>query len=163
LKRLYIIRHAKSSWGDSNLKDFDRPLNKRGSTDAPLMGEVLRTAKVEADLIISSPAKRAITTAKIIAEAIDYKKAIEDKKEVYGADTQIMLNVVNQIDNKIKTLFIFGHNPTFTYFAEMLSEVNIGNLPTTGIVGIEFDFDDWALVSSNTGNCFYYDYPKNHK
>lgn len=160
---MYLIRHAKSSWDYPHLSDFDRPLNKRGEKDAPLMGNVLVKENVDPDLIISSPAKRAITTAKVIASSIGYQLEIEENRNIYGADTQLMLNLVNGVSQEVNTLMLFGHNPTFTYFAEMLSGADIGNLPTTGVVGIEFDFDNWELVSSGTGTCFYYDYPKKHK
>lgn len=163
MKKLFIIRHAKSSWDDPSLSDFDRPLNKRGKNDAPLMGKVLLAEGVKADCIIASPANRAITTAKTIAQEIGFTAKIEENQKIYGAGTQDMIDIINEVDSSVNELLIFGHNPTFTYLAEELSEVRLGNLPTTGVVGIEFEFEDWAMVSRNTGHCFYYDYPKRHK
>ncbi len=164
MKKLFIIRHAKSSWGNPQLRDFDRPLNSRGENDAPLMGKVLGNKGYEANLIISSPANRAITTARTIANAIGYPvENIVEEQNIYGAGPQEMLDLINQTNDEVESLFLFGHNPTFTFLAEMLSEANIGNLPTCGVVGIEFEYENWTMVTANSGHCFYYDFPKNHK
>jgi len=164
MKRIFIIRHAKSSWDDPRLKDVDRPLNKRGEKDAPLMAKVFKKAYKSADSLISSPAVRALTTCKIFAEEMSYpQNAISIREEIYGASVDSMLAMINRFDNKWDTVCLFGHNPTFTYLAEQLADVNIGNLPTAGIVGIEFGVEIWAAVSLGSGEQFYYDYPKNHK
>jgi len=163
MKQLVIIRHAKSSWEDSSLKDFDRPLNDRGFHDAPLMAKVLKADQIVPDLTVSSPAKRALTTARFIAEGLDYPKdAIEEELSIYGASVEEMLQLINRLDDQHKTVFLFGHNPTFTALAEFLGDLNIGNLPTCGIVGLRFDLSDWQSVSGGTGTEFFYDYPKRH-
>lgn len=163
MKRLFIIRHAKSSWRDSNLTDFDRPLNLRGQNDAPFMGEQLRLKEIRPDLILSSPAIRAKSTAQVIGGKLAYTEEIVFDRDIYEATLNTLLTVVNNIDNEYETVFLFGHNPGFTHLVEYLSNEIIGNLPTCGVVGIAFDFDDWAMISSNTGNVFLYDYPKKYQ
>ena len=106
---------------------------------------------------------RAFTTCKIFAEELNYpESAIDIKEEIYGASVEQMLFMINRLDNRWDTVCLFGHNPTFTYLAEKLAEVNIGNLPTCGIVGIEFGVEIWAAVSLGSGEQIIYDFPKNH-
>jgi len=163
MKELFIIRHAKSSWENSSLRDFDRPLNKRGKRDAPRMAKVLSDMEYNPDLIISSPANRAITTAKTIAKGIDFpQERIQERMEIYGASVSGMLDLINKIDDKHNRVYLFGHNPTFTMLAEFLSGEYFGNLPTCGIIGLGFDFDSWKMISAETGDNFYYGYPKKY-
>jgi phosphohistidine phosphatase len=164
VKELYLIRHAKSSWDYPQLKDFDRPLNERGEEDAPLMGKVLKENNILPQLILSSPAKRALNTAQIIAKALGYPSSkIEELHSIYHGEMATLMDLLNGIDNQYETVFVFGHNPTFTYLAEELGGEYIGNLPTCGVVGIRFEIDDWALLSKGLGTQIYYDYPKRHK
>lgn len=163
MKNLYIIRHAKSSWKDASLTDFERPLNKRGDNDAPFMGQVLKNKGILPDLIISSPATRAKSTSSIIAQEIAYSGEILLDKRIYEASSSELLQLVNGIEDKYSSVFIFGHNPGFTYLAESLSGEYFGNIPTCGVVGISFDFEEWAMISSDTGSVFLYDFPKNHQ
>lgn len=161
MKTLYLIRHAKSSWDNAFLKDFDRPLNARGKRDAPNMAKRLTRDQIFPDAIVTSPAKRAITTAKKIALGINFsKEKIESDPNIYEASSSTMLQIINKLDNQHNTYFLFGHNPSFTYLAEQLSGEYFGNIPTCGIVGIEFPFDSWDMISANTGNCIYHNYPK---
>ena len=160
MKELYIIRHAKSSWSNSQLRDFDRPLNDRGRAAAPEMGERLMKAGITPDVIISSPANRAITTAIIIAEKFEKKIEIIEESELYHASTFLLLQIVNRLPDKFEKVFLVGHNPGLTDFAGYLSNDQFGNLPTAAVVGIRFDIDSWSLISGSTGDCFLYDYPK---
>ena len=118
MKTLYIIRHAKSSWSDISLDDFERPLNKRGKNDAPLMGTRLKHRDIMPDIIFSSSAKRAKMTAKIIANKIDYKKKIVFKKRIYEADVNTLHNMLKNIDDKYNIAFLIGHNPGLNELAE---------------------------------------------
>ena len=161
MKKLYIIRHAISSWGNVQLKDFDRPLNDRGAAAAPEMGGRLLTAGIFPDIIISSPAVRALTTSQLIASRFENPVDIIEEPELYHASTFSLLSKVNQISDKFDNVFLVGHNPGLTDFAEYLSDKQFGNLPTAAIVGISFEFDSWDLVSGSTGHYFFYDYPKN--
>tara|TARA_B110000046_G_scaffold28052_1_gene28731 strand:+ start:25859 stop:26350 length:492 start_codon:yes stop_codon:yes gene_type:complete len=160
LKKLYIVRHAKSSWVNAQLKDFDRPLNDRGLAAASEMGDRLLKAGIFPDVIISSPALQALTTAKLIANRFKNKIDIIEESELYQASTFLLLNIVNRLSDKFDNVFLVGHNPGLTDFAEYLSNEQFGNIQTASLVGIQFDFDSLDLVSSSTGDCFLFDYPK---
>ena len=160
MKELFIIRHAKSSWSNSQLRDFDRPLNERGKAAAPDMGERLMKAGITPDVIISSPANRAITTARLIARKFENKIKIIEESELYHASTFLLLKIINRLPDKFEKVFLVGHNPGLTDFAEYLSNEQFGNLPTTAVVGIRFEIDSWKIASGSTGTCFLYDYPK---
>lgn len=162
MKTLYLNRHAKSSWADAGLSDFDRPLNKRGKTDAPLMGKYLaEKRRISPEIIISSPAKRAIKTAEIIAKEIGYpaKKIVRNEK-IYEAGPSSILEMIQKIDNSYNSAMLFGHNPGFTSLASYLLNVNIGNIPTCGICRIDFDTDSWRKVEIESGTLVFFDYPK---
>ncbi len=163
MKKLFLIRHAKSSWDDISLNDFDRPLNERGKKNAPMMGEVLASKKILPDLIISSPAKRASKTAQIIAEKLGYKsKHIIYAREIYEANVKILLALVTSIDKKYDCVMLFGHNPALTDFLNYLTDTNIINIPTCGIAQINFHTHDWREISKDTGELVYFDVPKNY-
>jgi len=164
MKKIYIVRHAKSSWANASLSDFDRPLNTRGKSDAPLMGKVLKKNNVFPDLIISSPAKRALKTAQIISEEINYpEKKILKEKDLYHGSTTDFIDIINNINNDVDILMIFGHNPGLTHLVNILSNFNLANLPTGACVGIEFLTNDWNAVSTGSGSVIFYEYPKKHK
>ncbi|WP_421943069.1 SixA phosphatase family protein [Pedobacter sp.] len=159
-KQLLLVRHGKSDWGNLDLKDFDRPLNKRGKENAPEMAERLVKRGFKFDLIVSSPAKRAKSTAKFFAEAynVDEIKFVE---EIYEANSRTLLKVVNDFDDSADTVIMFGHNPGFTDLANELSDADIYNIPTAGMVLMSFPFDSWKMLSKGTGDLVFFDYPKN--
>ncbi|MRX46001.1 SixA phosphatase family protein [Pedobacter puniceum] len=162
MKRLLIVRHAKSDWGAANTKDFDRTLNSRGLLNAPEMGKRLISRKLIPQQLVSSPALRAITTCKIIAKEIQYPETeIVQEPKIYEANYQTLLKVVNQFDDKYNSIALFGHNNGITDLAVYLSNADLYNIPTCGMVLIEFPFDSWKIVSQNTGNMVLFDYPKN--
>ncbi|RZK38995.1 MAG: histidine phosphatase family protein [Pedobacter sp.] len=161
-KRLILIRHAKSDWGNPDLRDFDRPLNKRGNASAPDMAQRLVSASISPDLMVSSPALRAISTAKYFAKAWGIQeKDIQTDQNIYEAGFKTLLSVVNEFDDNYPTIAMFGHNPGFTDFANYLSGVNIVNMPTCSVVMIEFSTDSWNMLSKETGKVILFDYPKN--
>lgn len=163
MKKLYLIRHAKSSWEDHILSDYDRPLSDRGKRDAPRMGDILKEKKIKPDIVISSPARRAIKTAKIISSILNYPiEKIVENSSIYEATTQNLLNIINSLDERYSSAFIFGHNPGFTTLANLLSNKYIDNMPTSAIVGLEFDFISWKDVQADTGNLFMFEYPKKY-
>ncbi|MFW5700881.1 MAG: SixA phosphatase family protein [Cyclobacteriaceae bacterium] len=162
MKTLYLVRHAKSSW-DYDLNDFDRPLNKRGEFDAPLMGKTLSDKGIKPDYLLSSPASRAIKTATIIAEKIKYDLPIGTLHTLYHASAANMLQVVRNINNEIKTLMIFGHNPGLTSFANQLTTEPVENIPTCGIYAVKFAVEKWHEIAIKKGKPFFFDFPKNHK
>lgn len=161
MKTLIIIRHAKSSWDNMALSDFDRPLNGRGKRDAPAMGDFMKKMGVIPELMISSPAKRAKTTAFEIAGKLGIKKDdIVLDENMYHATTSEILHVISGVDDSIGVLVIVGHNPGLTYLANTKTGAYIDNIPTTGIVGINFDVDSWQDVEDVQGIMAFFEYPK---
>jgi len=159
MKTLYLIRHAKSSWKNLELDDFDRPLNKRGKRDAPVIGARLKKCAVFPDIILCSPAKRAKDTAKKITKALGYDKKIQYNPDIYEASSNTLQNIINSINIQHSTAFLIGHNPGLN----MLVEKYIGmedNIPTCGIVGIRFACDKWDDISSKNAELLSFDYPK---
>jgi len=162
MKQLYIIRHAKSSWKDFSLDDFDRPLNKRGENNAPFMGKILKEQKILPDIIISSPALRAKTTALSIAKCIDYEANISFDKNIYEASYTTIESKLKTIDKKNNIVFLFGHNPGLNMFAyEYIGLYQ--NIPTCGIVKIEFDCNSWENISPSNAKLIFFDYPKKQR
>ncbi len=161
MKTLYIVRHGKSSWSDPSLPDKERPLNNRGKMNAPEMGARLVDNQIKPNLMITSPAKRARSTAKKIAKVIQYpKKEMVVSDELYHTGEQTMLSLVQSQKNELDSVMIFGHNPGFTDFANDLCGISIYNIPTSGIVGIKFNVDKWGQVDFRTGELLFFDYPK---
>ncbi len=163
MKRLYLIRHAKSSWAQPGLDDIERPLNGRGKRDAPFMGARLKKHGVSPDLIYTSPARRARKTAKYIALSVGYPfQNIEQKAGIYTSDMSRLLAVVKETDDHVDNLFLVGHNYVLTDFAEYLTDELLGNIPTCSIVAISFDVRLWSEVSGGAGQLLFFDYPKKH-
>lgn len=161
MKRLLLIRHAKSSWKDPDAVDIERPLNKRGKRDAPLMGQVLRDLKIRPDLIISSPAKRALSTARIIAKCLKYpSKKILVRDRVYESGLSALLKIIQELDDSLATVILLGHNPDLTELAQYLSDYPVENIPTCGVFCI--DLISWLETSQHGGDFVFFDYPKRH-
>lgn len=164
MKTLYLLRHAKSSWEDIHLDDFDRPLNKRGRNNAPLMGNILAKNNHSIQLIISSPAKRALTTALLVAKELKYKseKIIKDKR-AYLARPSELLKIIQESPNDIDHLMLVSHNDGLTELANLLSPHPVENIPTAGIVSITFNCSSWKEISKTKAKFNFFDFPKNHK
>jgi phosphohistidine phosphatase len=163
LKNLYLTRHAKSSWGNPGLADIDRPLNHRGKKAAPLMGKLIMDRGENPELLISSPANRAFSTAKEFAKEMGCAETnIIVNRAIYGAGAQQLLNLVQDVDDLYNSIMLFGHNPTFTSFCNMLSGENILNIVTCGVVRIDFEFSFWKNIDFNSGRMIYYEYPKKY-
>ena len=163
MKTLYVIRHAKSSWDDGGLSDFERPLNDRGKRDAPRMAKRLVEKHVHPDLMLSSAAKRAHATAKRMAKVLGFKKDnIKTDSRLYHADEETILSVIQDIKSTCSTAVIFGHNPGLTDFVNTLrnDELDIENIPTCGIVAFSIPVDNWKDVTWGSGKVLFYDYPK---
>lgn len=162
MKTLLLIRHAKSLRDPSlNMNDFERPLNKRGQKNAPEMANRTKKRGISPDLLISSPATRAISTARIFAATWNYpEEEIVQKKNIYASTTGTLLRVVNEIDKQFNTVFIFGHNPEMSNFVYNLSNEDPGHFPTCAVARIDFEADDWEMISYGLGELRYIDYPK---
>ena len=163
MKTLYLIRHAKSSWKDPTFRDCERPLNKRGKRDAPFMGQKLRENGVKPGVIISSSAKRALKTAKKIANELDFSaKKINKNKSIYLADVPTLIKVIRKISDKADQAMLFGHNPGLTMLANYLTSENVDNIPTCGIFCVAFEVDSWKEVDQGNGAVVFFDYPKKY-
>lgn len=161
MKRLTLLRHAKSSWSQSGLSDHDRPLNHRGQHDAPVMGRRLITHGVRPSLILTSSAKRARETAKLVAREIGYPiEFLQTEKSLYLADPETILEVIEQQDDTFSDIVICIHNPGITDLANRLSSQSIDNVPTCGMIVIEVDTDSWSEISSSRRKFINFDYPK---
>jgi phosphohistidine phosphatase len=162
MKTLYIVRHAKSDWSIPGQSDFERGLNDRGKNNAPMMAGLLRRRAGKADLLVSSPAVRAITTAKYFAGEMGIPfKDILQKPEIYEATCPDLLGVVNELPGHATTVILFGHNPGLSLLVGYLTGEHI-DLPTCAIAGITFELEDWSMVSADMGRLVYYDYPRKH-
>lgn len=163
MKRLVLIRHGKSTWDYHDLKDIDRPLNERGVKSAYEMADRCVKRDLQPDLIVTSTATRALSTAIIFSRVLDYDTAkLSITKDLYHADAHEILDVVKQTDNSVETLFVFGHNPGFTEFPNSITNEYIGNVPTAGMVCIKLNIDDWSKINfSEKGDTVFFDYPKN--
>lgn len=162
VKRLFLIRHAKSSWKESGLSDYERPLNKRGKRDAPFMGRLLFDKNILPDLIMTSHAERAKTTAFLFAKELNYPadKVLIEKK-LYEAMNKDILEIIRETDEKVKVLFLFGHNPGLTTLHNYLCDQFIDNIPTCGITQYEFD-DKWKNLTGNSCKLIAFEYPKKY-
>jgi phosphohistidine phosphatase len=147
MKTLYIVRHAKSSWDFPDLPDLDRPIIEKGIYNTKKIAAELKSRKVIVDHIISSHAKRARETAKIIAAGINYPiEKIEISEHIYEHSDDDVLEVISGVDDDMISLMIFGHNPTFTQLANRFLEDQIELLPTSGVVSINFETDRWSEI-----------------
>jgi len=164
MKKLYLIRHAKSSWKDITLDDFDRPLNKRGKHNSTLMGVILKSRAIKPDLILSSPAQRAIITSQNISNAIDYKtEDIDYVEAIYDASLTDLLTVLRSINNRNHSVFLIGHNPSLNSLLDYLVQYHtIQNIVTTGIVEIDLSIEKWSELFQYSGELVRFEFPKKY-
>jgi phosphohistidine phosphatase len=161
VKTIYLLRHAKSSWDNPGLDDFDRPLNDRGENDAPRMGKRLRKSGIKPQLIISSPAARAIATARLAAEEMQYPtEQIKQDKKLYHASGDTFLSCIQSLDDSLDHVMLVSHNPGLTEFADALLNADIGNIPTAGFVYGKLKIDSWKEAKWGCGEMESFDYPK---
>ena len=151
MKTLFVMRHAKSSWENSDLADFERPLNKRGLRVAPLVGETIRKNRFQIDLIVSSPAERAKQTAILVKKAAQTQVEIKFDERIYEANTQTLLEVINGLNEKTKSAMLVGHNPGFENLVKALTG-EIEPMPTAALAVIDLKTDKWSDVEAGCGN-----------
>lgn len=162
MRQLILIRHAKSSWSNSDLSDFDRPLNKRGKRDIAFMSGLLSQKNISPELIISSPALRTKLTAIEFANKIGYNKnEIIWNKNLYLASYMNILKIIKQIENKINCAIIVGHNPGLTDLQNYLCNEEIDNIPTSGIVSMS-TIKEWKDVESKDFELVFFEFPKKY-
>lgn len=163
MKKLYLVRHAKSSWKLEGIDDMDRPLKGRGITDAFNTSDWLRQEGEIPDHMVSSPATRALHTGLIFAKNLDHQfGSIEIVKEIYHASTKDLLEVVYAFDDAYESVMLFGHNPTITDFVNKCIDHRIDNVPTTGVACLKFEADSWSEINKKAELVFF-DYPKRRK
>jgi phosphohistidine phosphatase len=149
MKTLYLVRHAKSSWDYPGLSDFNRPLMPTGLNKTRKIINYLKKKKISVDLIISSPAVRALETARMVANGLDYpEENIKTESAIYEGRVNEFLDVICETPDKFNSLMIFGHNPTISYVANSFLDQGFELLPTTGVVAISFDTEHWKEIQS---------------
>lgn len=160
-RELILIRHTKSSWADLNMHDFDRPLKKDRADDARNMASKLKDLKLQPDLIICSPALRTKQTAEYFCDKLkyDYDKIFFEER-IYESSAEEYTQVIRETDSKIKTLILIGHNPSITDFANQFLENKIEEVPTTGVVWLEFENTDWEIYKTTRCKLKYFLTPK---
>lgn len=143
MKTLILVRHAKSSWDHPGLDDHERPLSERGLRDAPRMGRRLADRGLAPDVVLSSTAVRALTTAELMAEAIgvERERIVADER-LYATSAAGLLEVIGELDSSVQTAMVVGHNPEMTSLAQRFTD-EIGHLPTCAVVEFRFDADAW--------------------
>ena len=143
MKILFLVRHAKSSRDDPSLRDRERPLDDRGYQDALTMGKRLSKRGVNPDLLVSSPALRALTTAQVIADEIGYQKDVVVDERLYASSPHDLLALICSLDDKLNHVMLFGHNPEFSDLAQRLSS-EIIDMRTCAVAEFRFDAKSWA-------------------
>ncbi len=161
MRTLFLIRHAKSSWDNPGLRDFNRPLNERGLREAPLMAQLLANRGVQPDLLVSSPAKRALTTALFFAEQFGIAdEQVLREQDIYEAAPTDILQIISHLPDSAAVVCLFGHNPTFTDVANRFSDNFIDNVPTCGIVQIESEAESWKTMYEGNSRVKAHFFPK---
>jgi phosphohistidine phosphatase len=160
-RQLYIIRHGKSSWDNEGLDDIDRPLSQRGIKAAGMMAERLMAMGLVPDLVYSSPANRALNTALIMQRTwgLDPSK-LEIFDDLYMAYLEEISDVVEKAPDKVESLAIFGHNPSFTMYANKFLRHSLDNLPTAGVVVVTLESDSWKRIGRKQVVDTFVDFPK---
>jgi len=161
MKTVLLIRHAKSSWEDITIDDFERPLNDRGKRDAPEMAKRLLKRKQEIDAFISSPAKRAKKTALLFAEEFKFDKdKVKFHDYLYHPSSENLFRAIESAPDKADNIAIFSHNPGITAFANELTETKVDDMPTCAIFAVRADVKHWKDFQKTARKFLYFDYPK---
>ncbi len=161
MKQLILVRHAKSSWSDFKVTDFDRPLNERGKHDAPMMAQRLIDKKIGIDAFVSSPAKRARKTAEFFVKAYGFdKKSILFIEELYLAEPPTFFKVIQGFDDQFETIALFSHNNGITDFANQLTTTRIDEIPTCGVFAVRSGISHWSEFGPEENELWFADFPK---
>ena len=163
MKTLILLRHAKSDWNNIYLSDHDRSLSKRGEKDISEVALRLLKTNISPKLLLSSTATRAISTSKIIIETLGLSPDIlKTEPQLYLATPSDILSLIKKQESITSALIIIGHNPGLTNLSnELLPDLHLDNLPTTGIVAIHSTANTWCELSQATSSLLYYDCPEN--
>lgn len=159
MKTLYILRHAKSDWSNSELADFDRPLNERGLEAAPLIGQIIYENQFQPDLIVSSPAKRAEQTAILVRAAAQIEGEIQYDERVYEASSHRLLQIASEQDDKHESLMLVGHNPGFETLLKLLTG-ELQMMKTANLAVVDLQIENWSEIGANCGTLRVFIKPK---
>ena len=161
MKTLYLLRHAKSSWEQPSLRDFERPLAERGLNDIAKMGQRFLEQGRQVECIVSSPAVRAKTTALLFAREIGYPEdAISANPELYFAGAPMFLKAASLVDEHFQSVMLVGHNPAITEFVNDMCNSGIDNIPTSGLVELSLPVEHWSEVKYGIAELIDFDFPK---
>jgi len=164
MKTLLLIRHAKSNWDNSFLSDFERPLNDRGKHDAPLMAKRIKDKKIEIDIFVSSPAKRAKKTAELFMKELDMmKKKLVLVSSLYEASIKNFYDAVENFKDKYDTVALFSHNPGITDFVNSLECSPVNNMPTCAVYALKIKTKKWIDFKEADKEFLFFDYPKSQE
>ena len=162
MKTLLLVRHAKSSWDNTILKDFERPLNERGKHDAPLMAKRIKDNKIEIEAFVSSPAKRAKKTAELFMNEFGVKaKNLILVPSLYEAALENFYETVEHLKGKYDTVALFAHNPGITDFINSLQCSSVYDMPTCGVYAVKIKTKKWEEFREAEKEFLFFDYPKN--
>ena len=154
MKKLLLIRHAKATH-DTDYSDFERPLKKSGMKDSETMALRLKVQSLKPQIIVSSPSLRTLTTANIFAEGLSVNK-IQTDKTIYEASENTLLSIINEFPDQYNFVALVGHNPAISQMLYNLTG-QIKDVPPCAVAIIDFEFDEWNLISANTGNLVHYE------
>lgn len=161
MKTILLVRHAKSSWENFSVSDEERPLNDRGKKNAPEMAKRLLKRKIEIDAFITSPAKRAVTTAEYFADVYGVKKSkLIVVSDLYMAGRDAFLKTIREAPSKASTIALFSHNNGITEFANLLSEARIDDMPTCAVFAVKSNIKHWHEFEVGNNEFYFFDYPK---
>ncbi|MFV0247673.1 MAG: SixA phosphatase family protein [Tenacibaculum sp.] len=162
MKTLYIVRHAKSSWEYTGVKDIDRPLKERGINDAHLLSKILTEEIKKPDVFLSSSANRALHTAVIFCDNFDYPLSnLQIKSQLYNFSDGYLVKTVKALDDGFNSAIIFSHDHGINTFVNRFGNKTIAHVPTCGIIGIKFDERHWKNIKS--GVTFLKKFPKHYR
>jgi phosphohistidine phosphatase len=150
MKTLLLLRHAKSSWDDASLKDFDRPLNERGSRAAPLVGRFMREQGVAPDLVLCSPARRTRETVALVAQAAHWDAPVRFDERIYEASVERLVEVISQIEEKANKALVIGHNPGMEELIFHLTGEE-KRVPTAALAQVALDVEKWGKIHQGCG------------
>lgn len=161
-KRLTLIRHAKSSWNNANLSDFDRPLNQRGQNDAPKMGQIIQRELPKIDYVLCSTSQRTRETLLLLNKALNLDQSkIGLQDALYHPSTKVIKNFIFRLPKNLDHVALISHNPATTELANQLqNEHHFDNVPTCGVVHIQFDIVSWEEILSAKGQLIHVVFPK---
>jgi phosphohistidine phosphatase len=159
MKTLFLLRHAKSSWDNPNISDFERPLNKRGLETAPFIGKLLYDRKIQPDLILSSPAKRAKQTAILVKETGELSVEINYEDNIYEASPLRLLEILSKVNDEAESILLVGHNPGLESLIRILSG-EIHAIQTCVLTKLNLNIEKWNEISSDCGEIEFIIRPK---